>query len=383
MQQPKFIPNFARKFQRKIFRSYFELYQRLQGEKYMDIQFYTLLKVDNTENTVSVEHFANAQNVQAYIWDLINNCVDSEGDREYVFEPTLQTTKNYIDKIIKNNNRADVCRLLAEKLLAVENETKEKIAKLHIEIPKGILMISFAKMTETEYKFVITKADYSEFLEELSGDKKSGLPTKKKIFKSFIMNVTSNDNVNFEYGNIITYDANTSTKAVYWWKTFLELSEVRDNEKNTKMAYEAIKKEIIEPLRRRHKQDYLCLRNYTIAYFRADGDFDICYYKDVIIGNYHPFDNSLNINDLKNKIQRLPQQYKFDNTFQKTPRVVTDKFKDLIPLTNEIELKLKQDILNIERIIKPHQDEQGNKYIMVLSSDGYQYAEGLRRNQNE
>lgn len=36
----------------------------------MDIQFYTLLKVDNTENTVSVEYFANAQNIQDYIWDL-------------------------------------------------------------------------------------------------------------------------------------------------------------------------------------------------------------------------------------------------------------------------------------------------------------------------
>ena len=251
------------------------------------------------------------------------------------------------------------------------------------EIPKGILMISFAKMTDTEYKFVITKADYSEFLEELSGNKRSGLPTKKKIFKSFILNATSNGREEFEYGKIITYDANTSTKAVYWWKTFLELSEVRNDEKNTKTAYDAIKKEIINPLRRKHKQDYLCLRNATIAYFRANGDFDINHYKDVIIGEYQPFDDSLDINKLKDKIGKLPNKHKFDNTFQKTPRVVTDKFKDVIPLTNEIELKLKQDILNIERIIKPHKDEQGNRYIMVLSTDGYQYAEGLKRNQNE
>lgn len=349
----------------------------------MELQFHTLLKVDNTEDTVSLESFANAQNIRDYIWDLINNCVDSEGDREYIFEPTLQTTKNHIDNIIQNNNRDDVCRLLADKLLAVENETKERIAHLGKEIPKGILMISFAKMTETEYKFVIIKADYSEFLEELSGDRRSGLPTKKKIFKSFIMNVTSNDNEEFEYGRIITYDANTSTKAVYWWKTFLELSEVRNDEKNTKTAYDAIKKEIINPLRRKHKQDYLCLRNATIAYFRADGDFDINHYKDVIIGDYQPFDGSLDINKLKDKIGNLPNKHKFDNTFQKTPRVVTDKFKDVIPLTNEIELKLKQDILNIERIIKPHKDEQGNRYIMILSADGYQYAEGLKRNQNE
>jgi hypothetical protein len=349
----------------------------------MVVQFFTLLKVDNTENIVSAESFANTQNIQDYIWELINNCIDSEGDREYIFEPTLQTTKNHIDDIIKDNNRDQACRLLAEKLLAVEGEVKEKIAHLGKEIPKGILMISLAKMTETEYKFIITKADYSEFLEELSGDKKSGLPTKKKIFKSFIMNASSSDNVEFDYGKIITYDANASTKALYWWKTFLELSEVRDNEKNTKTAYDAIKKEIIEPLRRSHKQDYLYLRNATIAYFRTDGDFDINHYKSVIVGNYQPFDNSLDINKLKEKIERLSEKYKFDNIFQKTPRVVTDKFKDIISLTSDIDLKLKQDILHIERVIKPHEDNQGNKYIMILSSIGYQYAEGLGRNQNE
>ena len=88
----------------------------------------------------------------------------------------------------------------------------------------------------------------------------------------------------------------------------------------------------------------------------------------------------MDINKLKEKIERLSEKYKFDNIFQKTPRVVTDKFKDTIPLTDEIELKLKQDILNIERIIKPYKDRQGNKYIMVLSTDGYRYAEGLKRN---
>lgn len=348
----------------------------------MEIIFYNLLKVDNEENTVSVESFANKQNIQGYIWDLITNCVDTKGDREYIFDPDLQTTKTHIDNIIQNNNsRDDVCKLLAEKLLSVENDTKEKIAHLDKEIPKGILMISFTKMTETEYKLIITKADYTEFLEELSGEKKSGLPTKKKIFKSFIMNVSYFD-YKFEYTKILTYDAN-SKKAAYWWKNFLELSEVRDDIKNTKTAYDAIKKDIIEPLRRKHKQDYLYLRNATIAYFRTDGDFDINHYKDVIIGNYQPFDNSLNIENIKIKIERLPQKHGFDNSFQKTPTVITDKFKDTIFLSEGIELKLKQDILDINRVIKPHRDDEGKEYIMILSSEGYQYAIGLDREQNE
>lgn len=353
----------------------------VEMEGNMEVIFYNLLKVDNEKKTVSVESFANKQNIQSYIWELITNCVDTEGDREYIFDPNLQTTRTHIDNIINDNNRNDVCKLLAEKLLSVENDTKEKIAHLDKEIPKGILMISFTKMTDIEYKLVITKADYTEFLEELSGEKKSGLPTKKKIFKSFIMNVSYFDN-EFEYGKILTYDAN-SKKATYWWKSFLELCEVRDDVKNTKTAYDAIKKDIIEPLRRKHKQDYLCLRNATIAYFRVEDDFDINHYKDDIIGNYQPFDNSLNIEDIKIKIEKLPQKYGFDNSFKKTPAVIKDKFKDIIQLTDEIELKLKQDIINIERFIQPYKDDKGDEYIMILSADGYQYATGLRRNQNE
>ncbi len=52
------------------------------------------------------------------------------------------------------------------------------------------MLFAFCKMTDRDYKIVISKADYSEFLEETSGERKNGLPIKKKIFKSFIANVT-------------------------------------------------------------------------------------------------------------------------------------------------------------------------------------------------
>ena len=343
----------------------------------MKIEFYTFLKIDKTEDTVSDENFENSDNIQNYIEESIDSCVNNEGDREYIFEPTLETTKNHIENIIKNDDRKEKCRSLAERLLVVEKEANDTIKYLGKEIPKGILMIALVKDTEIDnYKFVIAKADYSEFLEESTGDKRSGLPTKKKIFKSFIMNYFYGE-ATLDVQKILTYDANVS-RALYWWKTFLELKEVRDNEKNTMTAYNSIKKEI-NKLQRRHKQDYLCLRNATIAYFKSEGQFDINYYKDVIIGGYQPYDTSLDMNNLKNKIQRLPQKYKFDNVFEKTPSVIRDKFKDIIRLTNEIDLNLKQEILNIERVIQPHKDDQGNEYIMIQSSNGYKYAEGLKK----
>lgn len=344
----------------------------------MNVLYYQLLKIDNIGNSVSVESFANAQNINDYIMDLITTCSVNAGDREYSFDPTLSTTKNHIINFIKNeNNRGEVCNALAQKLLAVERETRQKIAHLNNEIPKGILLLAYTQMTESEYKVIITKADYTEFLEELSGEKKSGLPTKKKIFKSFILNVSFDEDGNYSIGKIITYDANTSTKAVYWWKTFLELNELRDDKKNTLTAYQAIKTEILEPVRKKHKQDYLCLRNLTIAYFRSDGEFNLDHYKDSIIGSYNPFDVNLSIDTLKAKISSLPKKHNFDNVFNKTPNEIKDKFKDVITLTPEIDLKIKHDILNIDRIIKAKEDKEGNKYIMIRSEEGFKYAEGI------
>lgn len=346
----------------------------------MEIEYSKLLKIDNENDEISVDGFANTDNVQNYIVELIQECGNNEGDREYKFDDTLNTTQDHVNCIIQNQDRDAKCESLANRLLRVEQEAKENIAHLHKDIPKGVLVIAYAKMTESEYKFIIIKADYTEFLEEISGERKSGVPTKKKIFKSFIMNVSIYDNV-YEIGKIVTYDSN-STKAKYWWKTFLELEEIRDNEKNTLTAYESIKTNVLDKIKMHHKQDYLYLWNATIAYFRAEGDFDLNHYRDDIIGAYQPFDSNLEIDKLKEKITRLPEKDKFDSHFVKVPSVIKAKFKNIIRLTDEIDLHIKHDIVGMSRVIKAEEDDEGNKYIMIQSVDGYNYAQGLSNEQN-
>ena len=227
-------------------------------------------------------------------------------------------------------------------------------------------------MTETEKKIIISKADYHEFIEEISGYLKSGLPTKKKIFKSFIANVTTTENED-EITKLVTYDSNT-TKAAYWTKEFLELREIRNDEKNTLTAYNAIKRDILEPLRKKHKADYLCLWNATVAYFRGEGEFDLVHYRDNIVGNYRPMDTNLKLDDVKVKIDKLPSKYKFDSRFTKKPSVVKSKLKNTIPLSNEIDLVLKHDVANPKATFIPHTDNEGKKYIAIRSDEGFKYA---------
>ena len=176
------------------------------------------------------------------------------------------------------------------------------------------------------------------------------------------------------------FDTNSQV-STYWWDKFLELDVITNNDENTRRAFDAIEKEILNPLNRKHKQDYFHLWNLTVGYFRCEGEFNLNDYKDNIIGTYVPFDNELNINDLKLKIENLPGKYKFDSRFDKTPSEIKLRFKKEIKLTDEIKLILEHNVATPKITFKKHSDADG-KYIMIKSDVGYAYAEGLESRNN-
>ena len=51
----------------------------------------------------------------------------------------------------------------------------------------------------------------------------------------------------------------------------------------------------------------------------------------------------------------------------------------MLRLTDEIDLVIKHDMPNIRKTIQPYSDDEGNKFIMILSSDGYDYALGVKQ----
>ena len=77
------------------------------------------------------------------------------------------------------------------------------------------------------------------------------------------------------------------------------------------------------------------------------------------------------------KVKELPKKHQFDSRFQKVPQIIKAKMKKEIKLTPDIDLVLKNDIPYLERTIQPYISEDGTKYIMVRSEEGYKYAESL------
>lgn len=281
----------------------------------------------------------------------------------------------YISSVVGQDNPDDASVALASKLASVESDAQDRINQMGVVIQRGVLIVSYVKMTETENKLIISKADYTEFMEEDTGLIKFGLATRKRLFKSFVVNYSLHEG-HLEQGRIITYDTNR-TKSTYWWKDFLELKEKRNNTTNSKTAFDCIQRRILEPLENRYKSDFLELWNRTIAYFRVEGEFDINHYRDVIIGTYTPADNRLSVVDLKQKVSNLPTQGGFDALFTKDTRAIRKHFKRDIELTDEVSLVIKQNIPSLRNVFSAVRDEDGEKCIRIKSDKGFEYAESL------
>ena len=340
-----------------------------------------LYVIDRVANSVSDAGFQESRPLTDYIMTVLNKVIDSVGDREYQFQQNAITMQTWLNQIIEQNEADNVSKFIAQRLLAKEIEAQEKIQHLDKEIPKGMLIVSFVDMElseRDEKKIIITKADYDEFIEQATGELKTGLATKKKFYKAFIANVALN-----QITKLTTYDTNT-TMANYWWKDFLELEVVRKNDINTKNAFDTIEKEIINPIKSKSKQDYLHLWNLTLGYFRLDGEFNLDEYRDNIIGRYAPYDESISIADLQTKCNDLPNRGNFDRRFNKdTSKIKSKKLKKSISITNEIELLFKDYIPNLSDILQAEENEAGEKFLKIKSVAGYEYAKRLRVTNNE
>ena len=340
----------------------------------MKLIYSRLIKIDQISQEVSFEEFNGVENLNRYIMNMIGEIAENDGDRIYKFKDTFTTMQNYIQDFIEDKSRDEVANKIANRLLRIESDAQKSFGQF-TSLQKGILLIAYCDMETTglDYKLLISKADYNEFIEESTGELKNGLPTRRRVFKAYVANVKAYNGV-FNIETNTTYDVNANM-AKYWYDCFLELEPVVDNETNTQRAFDAIDKFLLAPLKKKSKSDYMHLRNATIHYMRSEGDFDISYYAETLIAGYVPLETGVDISVLVEKVKEFPKRYKFDKKFAKVPSAIKAKVKEIIRLTTNIDLVLKDYIPNIDHVILS-QEVNGKKYIMIESEEGYKYASG-------
>ena len=336
------------------------------------------MKIDHENDGVAEEKIDEQENIKDYVMDMVTTISDNAGEREFSFKTGEETMKLYINSLMEKEDKDEKYKIvenIAKRLLSKEKDAQTRYAHI-TQIQKGIMLVALCKMTERDYKIIISKADYSEFLEESSGEKKNGLPTKKKIFKSFIANITKVGDA-FDISKMLTFDVNSS-QAKYWYNDFLDLEAKLDDESNTVKAFNEIKARLIEPIRKVSRQDYWCLYNLTLAYMRSEGDFDINYYANNVLDVYTPVSPKVNIGELKSKALELPEKRKFDKKFSKIPNAIKNKFKTTVPLTEDMSLSVNSNSPNLSKVITAY-DNGVDKFIMIKSNEGYSFATSLNK----
>ena len=296
----------------------------------MNITDIKIFRIDFHQSEVeTIDQAAFPTDFKVYLQGLINLMITGGSGRTFRFDRDTTEVRAQITRIINKEDFSDIATTIASRLLKVEQSAQEQMTRLGIEIQKGIIVQALVSENGVD-RFIICKADHSEFFNEINFNLSRGLPVKKKVFKGFICTQNSDLTVS----DILVYDLHLTK---YWWKEFLELIKVHSDEDNTQNAFDAIDKGVLVKLRKQYPQDYMHLSNSNIRYFRANNTFDMNEYIEDVFGNYEPFDDNLKMDKLKSEIRELPNKSKkrlhtplaFLNYIKK---IITDKVSSASPV---------------------------------------------------
>ena len=301
----------------------------------------------------------------SYLDELIENVIGDERSKRYAFPDHATNIKHAITSIIAKDYERPMLDT-ARQLLRIEQNVQRRIEHLDTEVQKGIMLQSVVEYNGQKL-FLIIKAEHSDFINESDNRKATGLPIKKKIFKSFCAYHDAEGNLT--YANVSDYKSKISE---YWWSTFLELEEVYTNEYNTERAFNALERKIFNRIKERHPEDYMSLRNSTVQYFRANEQLVWADYCDQVFNNYIPEDESLNIEHVRDQARELPEREKFDARFTVVRSMIKKKIIKNVKLTPQLELVIKEDI-DWQNTVRSFKDDNGVKYIRIKTDKGYDY----------
>ncbi|MCW3170847.1 nucleoid-associated protein, partial [Chryseobacterium sp. 09-1422] len=296
--------------------------------------------------------------------------LQSSNKRTYHFKDGNTEIKSSLPKILNNvDDVINIVQLNSERLLEKESNIQEIMQRrnMGIEIQKGSLMhLHFFKNDVNQ--MIICKVEHEEILNEQNFEKVRGLNIRKKVFKAILITFNKNNEIDQNY----IFDKHNSK---YWWDDFLELKQLYNDDDNTEKSLNEIDKSLTH-LKHKFYPDYLILRNSIIGYYRTNDNLN---YSDIVsnvVGNYIPVDNEFPKEKIVQKIKQLPEKKGFDTQFAIKKNKINKKISHRIRLANSLYLSINDYVENLKNIIEPVQDNQGNKYVKILSTEGYDKIKG-------
>lgn len=329
------------------------------------------IDVDSKEHgKIIIEDEEN--DLEGYLSDLLVEVNADTQKRAYQFnrETTefYQALNSYHQ--VQDLFTSTVAENLAKRLLEKEIDTDNRVGHLS---PKGTghvkkgSFLQFLYREEGSISYLGVKIEHQTFLDEIDFKKRIGLSIANKIYKA-CKTTFDIDGMPIE---VFVYDKNKKP-SVYWWKDFLELKEIRDDALNTKSASGEVIK-YLNRLKKDYPTDYTILRNATISAFKQQGAMKFDDFISNTFQNYEPENPDLKEKIKKDlpKLRELPENKKFDSSFNLVPSAVPYK-KSNIRLSKEITISYDEGIENLEDKIWSEITPDGKKLVVVNSPEGYE-----------
>ncbi|MDY3352012.1 nucleoid-associated protein [Riemerella anatipestifer] len=340
----------------------------------MVINSFFLHHIDVNSNSVTpISLQLNSQNLKDYVEELLNEIITSPNRRTYSFKDGDTEIKTSLKKILENNiDIESIIELNAKRLLEKEVNTQEwmRSRNMSVQIQKGSLLHLNFDINGVK-QIIICKVEHDELLSELTFEKVRGLNTKKKVFKAILIIFDIQGKITENY----VFDKHNSK---YWWDDFLELQQQYTDDDNTEKSLNEIDK-VLTPLRNKFYADYVILRNSVIGYFKNNDNLNYSDFISNVVEGYDSVNNDFPKQALVTKLNELPAKKGFDTQFSIVKRKINKKIKHRIKLANNLFLSIDDYVDNLKNILKTCKDSQGNKYVQILSSEGYDKLEDLMR----
>ncbi len=329
------------------------------------IYFNSLHQIDIDQDSVNeIQLDLEKRDLNEYITNLINNIIAKPDTREFEFSSDTVEIKNNLDEIIDSSKHKEIATNIANRFLRIKKSTQEKI-KMQ-ELQKGSLLQSYLKINDAN-TYIITLIVHSGYIDTNDLKKRSGMPLEKQTLKSFIAKFSENN----EIDNILIYDSIVNISK-YWWSDFLELKEINDDQYNTKTAFNSIDSLLTKQIKNNFPSDYTYLRNKVVGYFGNNEEFQFTEMMDKVFDSYDPIESGLNIKEFNEKIKELPDEKKFDRSFNIEPKVIKARMRrQVIKLHDKIYLDVKDSVDNLKDIIYTEKNDADEKLVIIKSEEGY------------
>lgn len=338
----------------------------------MEIINFHLHHIDVNNNSVSpIDIKLNPQNLNNYIEELLQEIITNTNKRMYLFKEGNTEVKTSLSKILDNNSDVKkITELNAERLLEKEVKAQElmRSKNMPVEIQKGSLLHLSFDINGTK-QIIICKVEHDEILDEFNFEKIRGLNTKKKVFKAILVIFNKSGDILQNF----VFDRNNSK---YWWDDFLELQQQYTDGDNTKKSIDEIDR-VICTYKSNYGLDHTILRNSIIGYYRSNDNFNYFDFLLNVIENYEPVNERFPKDRLIAKLKELPLKKGFDTQFS-IDKTNIKKRVNKIKLANNLFLNIEDNVDNLENIIEPWMDEQGNKFLRIRTTEGYEYFKDIR-----